>query len=236
MREANAGGRAGTMDKTARGLITVEGVGGIGAMIAMLVLIVGEAGPLFASAGYGATGVVDLADEDPVLGLGVDKDLNGNNGVVWVFTRSGQFGYGQSEFAFTRLPDAPEGAKIDQITPDGPNAYSVLWDNAVLSRYVVTVGNGTAEAKLAISIELAREKPILAMLSGTREKYRSIALYADGELSIQGVKAGKGLGAKKKATPFETSVALNYAGTATTAALSSSGDSLYLGCDNGTVV
>ncbi len=247
LKKINTSGFAKTVDKTAEWVITVAGIAVIAAMIAMLVLIVREAAPLFAPAGCRLSGAVQLPGAlatDQVLGLGIEKDLHDQNRVAWLITRSGQFGYaelGQSEFVFKQLPGAPTGARIHKVTPDGTNAYSVLWDNAVLTRYVMTTAfanSAKVETNKIASATLAREAgmPLFAMLRGTEEKYRSVALYADGTLSVQGVKPGKGLLAKKKATPYETSIMLTTTGTVTNAALNSSGDSLYLGCDNGTLI
>jgi phosphate ABC transporter, permease protein PstC len=250
MKSTNTGGFAKTIDKTAQWLITVSGVAVIVAMIAMLVLIVREAAPLFAPASYKTSGAIKLpsdVDVDAVLGLGLEKDLQGRARVVWLLTSTGHLGYAtlengrQSGFAFIKLPDAPLDAKISKVQADSPNSYSVLWDNAVLSRYAMNATFAdelTLEAKMSVAVELGRggETPLFAMIRGSKEKFRSMALYADGTLSVQGVKAGKGLLAKKKTTPYETTAVLPSAGIVNNATLSGSGDSLYLGCANGTVI
>lgn len=76
MRSTKTGGFAKTVDTTAQWLITVSGVAVIAAMIAMLVLVVREAAPLFAPAGYSTSGMLELppdVEADSVLGLGLEK-------------------------------------------------------------------------------------------------------------------------------------------------------------------
>ncbi len=239
-------------DKLAAALITVSGVAVILAMIAMLVLIVREAAPLFMSAAAARAGTAELpagVKAGDVAAMGVAADLSGKYDVAGVVLRDGRVGFSVMDkgvagpFAFSR-PEGRENARVLSAQPHGGGQFSVLWDDYKLTLLVMDVAYPDAKAEgaapsgrfrplLETSLDPARGAPLYAVLRGDETAYNQVAAYWSGAVETKTLRPAKGLLNRGKGKVAERVIDLGNAGPISSAAADAEGAHLYLGTAGG---
>ncbi len=201
-----------------------------------------------------------------VAALGVDSDVRGTTRVAEILLRDGRYGYllenaaGTGPFSFSALPDAPADAAVAAVDTRGGGAFTVLWNNASATLYSFQVeypqenpaaASGVkpakippaATARVTLKKNLATQfdpnlgQPLFAMLRGEPDNSRSVAIYADGNVRISGVRPGKGIRQRGKSQTLAQSAQIALHGKRlTAAALNGSGSQLYLGTSGGDLI
>lgn len=239
-------------DRAARWIITLGGVTIIASVIAILVLIVSVALPLFRPARVEPLGEAALPASIPlkeVLSVGGDIALDGQGAMACVFTRDGTVVFvdlTNQKVLKTQAVKLPEGSKaksLQSVERHGGSRYSLLWsDGAVSLVEVVSAserdaqGNRRAKCEaLTRAAELSGGPlPTIALLRSPREGSVTCArLLADGRLSVSRQVTTENLLGDKE-TKSEK-VAVETAGLAPITALTMDrdGTTLYAGTEKG---
>lgn len=243
-------------DRIAEWGITVAGVAVIVAMVAMLVLIVREAAPLFFPATYHHAGEMALPKDvsvDDVAAMGVDADLRERVRAAGVILRNGNGGTAllvngkdSVPFAFTRLPGAPENASVLAVTSGDNGTFSILWNDGTASLYAMTSefttgpdGSAGGTCKFTRVFESRFDPdsgtPVAVLLRGGEQRNQSVLVYPNGMIAENSLTPGKGVLGKKKSTATQRTIYVRQGGKIASAALNDDGI-LYLGTEQGNIV
>ena len=242
------------IDKLAERLITVAGIAVIVAMLAMLVLIVREAAPLFFPASRKVAGAVSLPagiSSGDVVALGVEADLLETTHVAGIILRDGRGGFAflrdgvAGGFDLGRLPGAPESARILAVEHYDNVKYSVLWDDGSACLYSMAIGFSVdAEGRTALThaftpvFEQAALQsdvfphPLFALLHGDASRHRAVMVYPDGSIVENRLAPARGLLGGNRGVISQRTVQPGRSITVTAAAMNNDG-LLYLGTSEG---
>lgn len=242
-------------DKIAEWGITIAGVAVIAAMLAMLVLIVSEAAPLFFPPTHKHAGEIALPDTttiDDIVALGVDADLHGHIRAAGIILRDGRAGFSFLKnreilpFDFSALPKAPENASILSAQSDNHGMFSIFWNNGTAALYKMnseftldTEGKTVVKCAFTPVFESRFDAefgiPVATLLRGDEKQHRAVSVYANGMILENSMTPGKGMLGKKKSTAHQRVQYVRQGGKITSAALNDDGI-LYLGTEQGNIV
>lgn len=189
---------------------------------------------------------------DDVAALGVDADLREKVRVAGVILRDGRAGFSflanaeAEPFSFSRLPGAPDSARILAAEANGNGKFSVLWDDGTAALYAMecefTTGPDTdpgGECKFVrvfdVKFDAELGDPVAVLLRGDETRHRAVLAYPNGMIDERGMAPGKGILGKKKNVAVQRTLYARQGGKVSAAALNDDG-MLYLGTEQGNIV
>ena len=234
-------------DKLARWVITLGGVAVIASVIAILVMIVSVTLPLFRNPGAERIGTYRLPSPtmpDDVLGLGIDTDVHGREGTVFVWTADGRArcvdvrsGKPLND-VLVAPPTGSEDAVLTQVEAVESNCFWLIWSDGAVALIELSIGDDASCSTHVVAELPGIKKQRPRMVSARRAESGAVtraALLPDGRIAVTRQSASEGLFGDEELVTRESEIRDAVVGSVRSLTMDSQGDAIYVGTDDGRI-